>query len=353
MTSGLSFVTFVTPPSRRGSSLSLAMSGIPLGVLLGPPLGGLGADRAGGGSGVFGAVALLAFLEAAAFGIYFQGGSGGGARREQAYYCEHDEAALDSATDDYELESEGSAARRSSTAPIHALAPSPSPSSSSFFSRLSPVAFFSRLPPLTSLSVSLVLLNTCIAVTEPLCPLYLSAPPFAATPSEVGIAFSAMSISYLIATPLAGILVDRLKMYTPPLYLGLLIAGFGLALVFVPPPLCAGGSVWPTTIPGLVLLGIGVALADACAAPLAALLCEWGPGGSGSSSPKVGGGKQGGVGEALGGVDSAVNVGFLLGPMLAVLLGGRTGEYKVLGAAWGGASWRSTPSLGGGQASWT
>ena len=360
LTSGLTFITSLTPASHRGGSLGVAMSGIPLGVLLGPPLGGLGASLRWGGSGVFGLVGLLAATEGALFYVYFNCGESARRRKCRANYYYGGDDADAGERDKGEARGEAKTGDECEsgreTIPTNNLSepfllrddyalskppPPPSSSSSSSFS------VFSRLHPLTSLTVSLVLINTCIAVTEPLCPIYLSAAPFSKTTSEVGLTFSAMSISYLIFTPLSGLLVDKLEMYTPPLYLGLMIAGLGLSLVFLTPPDPGHShtttSVWETTVPGLSLLGVGVALADACAAPLATLLSEWGDDRvdededetGGDKAAAAAGGKSGGVGRALSGVDSAVNIGFLIGPLIAVAVGDSTGNYMFLGVAWG------------------
>jgi MFS family permease len=138
--------------------------------------------------------------------------------------------------------------------------------------------------------------NFCVGMMEVLLPLFLIK-QFKYNKLHQGLTFAAMSLSYLLATPLSGALSDKVKKWKI-FGVGPLIAGIGLVLFYWSESLAV-------TIVGLIVTGVGVAFIDT---PSIALL------GAIAAEHRIPNGSI----FAL--QDMCVCLGFMLGPLLATQL---------------------------------
>ena len=176
-------------------------------------------------------------------------------------------------------------------------------------------------PPVFVVVLALAACNTSVAITEPLIPLYMSSPPFNYGHLQVGLVFGVQALGYLIFTPVFGYLSDTM-LKTPIMIFGLASVASGMAILLLTETL------W-VIITGLALIGIGVAGCDAPSMPLLTLLVP----------PSR-------IGAAMALQDSAVNLGFLVGPLLAITVGSHESYFKWLCLGMAGSCLLVAPSMG-------
>ena len=288
MTSGMATISLATSEGKRGGALGAAMMGVAGGVLMGPPVAGLCAERLGESSVFYGiaGVGCVTLLSSLLFFIFypesFEVVEGGERDKEER--------------DEEEESGEGR---------------------NSYIDK--DVALW-RNGPVVILAFSVATCNMCVAVTEPLIPLFLEREPFNFNNESIGLTFGVQALCYLLFTPVFGILSDK-HMKTPLMALGVACVAGGMGIMFV------FKELWSVVL-GLGMVGMGIAAADTPSMPLLTVLVP----------PER-------FGSAMALQDTSVNLGFLVGPLLAIFVGDNVDSFKWLAVGTSAFSLCTVPLL--------
>lgn len=337
----MSTISLTTPPEKRGGALGTAMIGIAAGVLLGPPIAGVLAQFSSNGLvftiiagiGTFTLVCymLLLVLSPDSLKPVFMGegeeeedAEGGG---EEAWGGEQWGGGGGPL-------SGGESQRPKLNAEDSLLRWSDSEDAAGVTGVRDDQALL-KFAPVFLLLLAVCVANTAVAISEPLIPLFLAAEPFGFDEGQVGLTFGVMSLSYLVFTPVFGFLSDK-RTKTPFMVAGLFCIAAGNAVVLTTDLyVWVGGEggggkggrgssarrlltpraprrYWLLVV-GLALIGVGIAGCDTPSMPLLTLLVP----------PER-------FGAAMALQDSAVSLGFLVGPILAIGVGENRDQFKWL-----------------------
>ena len=120
--------------------------------------------------------------------------------------------------------------------------------------------------------------------------------------------FGVQALCYLLFTPVFGVLSDK-QMKTPLMAVGVVCVAGGMGVMFV------FKELWSVAL-GLGMVGMGIAAADTPSMPLLTVLVP----------PER-------FGSAMALQDTSVNLGFLIGPLLAIFVGDDVDSFKWLAVA--------------------
>ena len=224
MSAGMTLTALTHHESNRGTAMGIVMMGVALGTLLGPPLGGLFAYFLPLWSPyVLVGALLIGNVAAQWFTLH-----------------SHDPSAV---------EVWGGKQSSLESAKEEVLS----------------VCSLLKLPKIRFVAVVAVLGNSCIGMIEPLVPLYLSQ-RFGENVLKQGFIFSTATFSYLVFTPIAGMLSDRNPKWRC-LTIGLVSLGFGFAFLY------SATSIAKLCV-SLFFIGGGMSFIDTPSLPLLADIIE-------------------------------------------------------------------------------
>jgi MFS family permease len=175
-----------------------------------------------------------------------------------------------------------------------------------------------RSRPALAVAAAVVAANASASVGEPLVPLWLDQGPLGLSPGLQGVVFSTATLSYTLATPVAGQLADDAKRRSWLLLAGLTGIAVGYALISVAPWAAGADGVaqagWrslPLLVGGLAVLGVGVAFIDTPCLPLLAAIFE-------EHAGQESNGDSHGSAAAI--ASAAMSFGLFLGPLVSAPL---------------------------------
>ncbi|GMI14728.1 hypothetical protein TrVE_jg3779 [Triparma verrucosa] len=218
LTAGMAAISNTHEEEERGGAMGVAMVGIALGVLLGPPVAG-GLASLLGPATVFWLFAAIAFLD-----VYLMSAL---LRKNPKAYDPIDPEALAREKDD-------------------ALEP------------------FPFTTPRLILGLTTVIANMTVAISEPMVPLFLNN-VFGYGEGKVGLVFGIQALAYLLGTPVFGYLSDVVCKSTLIIF-GLAMQAGGMFMLF-----SGGEELWVICV-ALGLLGVGISAVDTPSMPLLTFL---------------------------------------------------------------------------------
>ena len=282
ITSGMATITLTTPANKHGEKLGTAQVGIALGVLLGPPVAGLMSEDISNESVFFliagiGGITLISYMLFLRFS-------------PDSFVPLGDDEEVGGSNDGYSVNDNNDI---------------------SAFDAFDDNKSLYLHPPTSVLGIAVTACNMCVSLTEPLLPLFLKADPFNYNSRQIGFCFAVQALSYTVFTPVFGILADKNRK-TPLMTFGIFITAAGSCVVFLTDRLSV-------TLAGLALTGMGVSAVDTPSMPLLTMLVP----------TRM-------TARAMALQDTAVNVGFLLGPVVAIIGDGVVSNFKWLGIGVGG-----------------
>jgi MFS family permease len=280
------------------------MAGLALGVLFGPPLGGFLYDLNGGSKILpFFLLNAITLIQGIMLYLALKRVASTKASEEQSVNDEETSLLISS----IETENYGSFEKDSDKISIE----EPEFNSPSYM-------FMLKDMKIVTLLLAMFIANASIAFTEPILPVWWKKIHLLENPSLVGILFMAQTITYSVASPIAG----RFGKYRKYLIgLGLFIMTLALGFLAVPRHLAG-------VIPTLMGIGLAVGLIDGTCMPLLAKRLDemmeekfepsmGSPKSTRSSSTSKSTTSYGQI-FALG--DMAINMGFCLGPIIGTWL---------------------------------
>jgi len=271
LSAGMATISLTTCQSSRGGALGTAMIGIAGGVLVGPPLAGVLAQKYTNGL-VFNVIAGVGLLSLVGYaGLFLISPA-----TFKPMYCGEEEEEEESPTEKFGggggplsggVLSGGQSTRPKLLEGDSLLRWSESTTDTQrSLSRytLSPTTSLLFSPPVLLLVVAVAACNTSVAITEPLIPLFLVEPPFEYETGKIGLVFGVQALAYLFCTPLFGFLSDR-RLKTPFMIFGLFCVAGGMSVLLLTRELYV-------IVIGLVAIGVGIAACDTPSMPLLTLL---------------------------------------------------------------------------------
>jgi MFS family permease len=299
MSGGMALIAENHDESIHGSAMGMAVSGIAAGVVLGPPIGGLLAYYSNNLVPFF-IVIVVVCMDALGQVVYNMGQNG-------RWF----------AARNMSMNGGNEGMRVVTSELLRPMSPDSHDESGSVDSPKSCCSSISVFSLLSNRRIAVVAMgnlcsNFCVGMMEVILPLFLIK-WYQYSQLAIGLVFFAMSMSYLVATPLSGALSDHVNK-SKIFGCGLLLAGVGLISFF-----WSAHAVIIWTICSLILTGVGIAFVDT---PSMALL----------SSIAA----EDGI-EDLGSVfalqDLSVCIGFMLGPFVGTHLQASAGFQNTCLAA--------------------
>lgn len=280
-TGGLALVTETHSASERGAATGVAMSGVAAGVLIGPTIGGLLFGKFGQRVTFLSIAGLLVVNLIAQLLLWYMNDHNSDTDSNDLLvplYNEDNESLTIHAITSTDAEAQNFTTKNDEVKASHM------------------AKYFALAcdPYIQILLVALAVENTMIAMLEPLVPAILKK-VFGEDTETRGLMWSVTPLCYLIATPVAGYLSDRVvrcKIITA----GLLM--FGISLPFA----AQFGPQLPLFLTSTAIAGAATAFVDTPVMPLLADVVEWR--------------KIDGFGTVFAMSDAAKSLGFIIGPLL-------------------------------------
>lgn len=302
MTGGMALINMVHPESERGGAAGTVMAGMALGVLAGPVVGGV-LTKVWSSWGAFLIIAGLIVVAVVAQAVLLKDAP-----------AELEKLKSGMVEEVPGQEQGGSFAESAKGSIIGSFLPSQA-SGRGLASVLESKAGAGQQAgshnvygdPLVLLVATCSLVSSMsIALLEPLVPLYLSRPPFSLSPFSQSLVWSSSTLAYMVSTPVAGLLADRVPEWSL-LFGGLVLMAVGASCVVLVEEL------WWTII-SLLFVGAAMGFIDTPSAPLLAKIADF----RGTNA----------YGRVFAVMDMATSLGFVLGPLLAAAI--ESGDLPLL-----------------------
>lgn len=297
MTGGMALVNLVHPESERGSAAGTVMAGMALGVLAGPVVAGA-LTKIWSSWGAFLVIAVLIAIAAVAQAVFLKGASAQlDALQWEAAEVEAAPVRAPSQTGSFVDSAKGSFAGSFTGAQASRSGAAAAVEGKASVQASTEVAHYNAYgDPLVLVVAGCSLASSMsIAMLEPLVPLYLSRPPFLLEPFSQSLVWSASTLAYMVCTPIAGIVADRLPEWSL-LFGGLVLMAVGASGVVVVKRL------WFTVV-ALLFVGAAMGFIDTPSSPLLAKIADF----RGTNA----------YGRVFAAMDMATSLGFVLGPLVA------------------------------------
>jgi MFS transporter, DHA1 family, solute carrier family 18 (vesicular amine transporter), member 1/2 len=282
MTSGMAFLSAIYPSDERGEAMGSAMSGVGIGVMIGPTLGGLAYVSSPFHRALpFLIVAVLILADMVFLFALFR-------ERDQVHSFHSDRQPLVNPTDDTDVPTLVGIDNRSM------MDESIATSQASTWTLI-------KDPQILSVLIGLVLADTSISLIEPLLPTWLAS-DFGVSKGLTGLPLLATSLVYAITAPIIGGWGEGRNRRAIQIA-GLLIISIALPVMTVMP------NIWSLVII-LAIMGFGIGVVDASSLPQLADAVEQRYPGSFGAVFSLG--------------DVALSIGYVIGPLLG------TGLYHAM-----------------------
>eukprot|EP00927_Polykrikos_kofoidii_P063132 TRINITY_DN57966_c0_g1_i1.p1 TRINITY_DN57966_c0_g1~~TRINITY_DN57966_c0_g1_i1.p1 ORF type:complete len:484 (+),score=60.15 TRINITY_DN57966_c0_g1_i1:74-1525(+) len=298
MTGGMALVNMAHPESERGSAAGTVMTGMALGVLAGPVVAGA-LTKIWSSWGAFLVIAALIVVAMAAQAVLLKGASAQleSLQREAATEVEVAPPVRGQSGSFVDLANGSIAGSFTSAQASRSGAAAAVEGNARQGTEVGRYNAYGDPFVLVVAGCSLVS-SMSIALLEPVVPLYLSRPPFLLAPFSQSLVWSASTLAYMVSTPIAGFLADRIPGRVL-LFGGLALMALGVSGVVLV------GQLWCTVV-ALLIVGAAMGFIETPSSPLLAKIADF----RGTNA----------YGRVFATMDMATSLGFVLGPLIAAAI---------------------------------